>query len=47
MDTDNNIEYNVKSCQVKMAIVKWKNVRLKGLKFNHSQKEMLVQPKSM
>ena len=38
----NTIEYDVKSCQAKMNIVKFTKVRLKGLKFNFSQKEMLV-----
>ena len=38
----NTIEYDVKSYQVKTTIVKCTNVRLKGLKFNRSQKETLV-----
>ena len=39
---DNNIEYYVKSNQVKTTIVKCTKVRKKGLKLNLSQKEMLV-----
>ena len=41
------IYYDVKSYQVKMTIVKFKKVQLKGLKFNLSQKSMLVWPTFM
>ena len=36
------IEYDVKSCQVKMAIVKCTKVRIRVLKFNLSYKETLM-----
>ena len=42
IDIVNTIEYVMKSCQVKMAIVKYTKVRVKGLKFDRSQKDMLV-----
>ena len=40
----NTIEYDMKSYQFKRTIVKYTKVLLKGLKFDHSQKEMLVSP---
>ena len=36
IDIGNNIEYDVKSYQVKKTIVKCTKVRMKGLKFNIS-----------
>ena len=47
MDIGNTIGYGVKSYQVKTTIVKYIKVLIKVLKFNHSQKKMLVWPKSM
>ena len=41
------IEYDEKAYQVKMTIVKFTNVHIKGLKFYCSQKDMLVEPTSM
>ena len=38
----NTIEYDVKSCQVKNTMVKYTKVRIKVLKFNSSQKKMLI-----
>ena len=43
----NTIDYDVKSYQVKTTIVKFKRVQIKGLKFNHYQKETLVDPTIM
>ena len=34
----NTVDYDVKSYQLKMTIVKRANVKLKGLRFNRSQK---------
>ena len=42
IDIGNTKEYGVISYQVKMTIVKFTNVQMKGLKFNCSQKDMLV-----
>ena len=42
IDIGNIIEYDVKSYRVKTTIVKCTKVRQKGLKFNRSQKDMLV-----
>ena len=42
IDVGNTIEYDMKSYQVKMAIVKCIKVWLKGLKLNGPQKYMLV-----
>ena len=42
IDIGNTIEYDVKSYQVKMTIIRCKNVRQKGLKLNPSQKKMLI-----
>ena len=47
MDIGNTIEYDVKSYQVKYTILKCTKVHIKGLKFNSSQKKMLVWPTSM
>ena len=44
IDICNTIEYDVKLYQVKITIVKYTEVRLKGLNFNLSHKEMLVWP---
>ena len=44
---DNTIEYDVKSYQVKTSITKCTKVLIKGLKFNISQKKMLVFPTGM
>ena len=38
----NTIEYEVKSYQVKITTVKCTKLRIKGLEFNRSKKEMLV-----
>ena len=43
----NTIKYDVKSHQVKTKIVKYTKVHIKLLKFNRSQKEMLVSPTIM
>ena len=43
----NTIVYDVKSYQVKTTIVKWTKLRLKGLYFNFSKKEILVSPTIM
>ena len=38
IDINNTIEYDLKSYQVKVTVVKFTKVRLKGLKLNHPQK---------
>ena len=38
----NTIEYDAKEYQVKMTIVKRKNLRVKGLNFNRSHKKTLA-----
>ena len=43
----NTIEYDVKSYQVKTAIVRYTKVRIKVFKLNISQKEIFLLPKSM
>ena len=47
MYISNTIEYDVKLCHVKTAIVNYTKVPLKGLKFNFSKKKMLVCPTCM
>ena len=47
IDIGNTIWYDVKSYQFKTTLVKYTRVRIKGLKFNSSQKDMLVWPTSM
>ena len=47
IDICNTIEYNMKSYQAKTPIVKCTKLRIKWLKFNPSQKNMLVYPISM
>ena len=42
IDIGNTIEYDMKSYQFKTVIVKCRNLRVKGLKLNRSQKNMLV-----
>ena len=42
----NTIEYDVKSHQVKTALVNCTKVGIKGFKFDTSQKEVLVWPTS-
>ena len=42
IDINNAIEYDVKSYQVKVTVVKFTKVQLKGLKLNLPQKEMLA-----
>ena len=39
IDIGNTIDYDVKSCQAKTAIVKYTKVCIKVLKFNRSQKK--------
>ena len=43
----NNVDYYVKSYQVKTTIVKFTKARIKWLEFNRSQKEALESPTSV
>ena len=47
IDVVNTIEYDGKSYRVKITMVKCTKVWLKVLKFNRSQKYMLVYPRIM
>ena len=44
IDISSTIEYYVKSYQIKTTVIKCTKSATNGLKFNQSQKDMLVQP---